>query len=454
VSAPRRKRAALAVLLVSTVVAGAVVVLRTNDPSNSTRIAAYFANSNGIFVGDDVRILGVRVGRVDRIEPQPQQVKIDFSVDADYKVPAEAKAAILSPTLVTARAIQLIPAYTSGPVLADNAVIPQSRTAVPVEWDDVRTQLQKVADALEPSQPGGVSTLGALINTAADNLRGQGGNIRDTVIKLSQALSILGDHSTDVFSTAKNLSVLVSALQDSASVLSELNQNLSAVSALLANSPNEVGAAVRDLNQAAHDVADFAAANRETVGVTSDKLASLSQAFADSLDDIKQVLHAAPNTLANVNNMYNPAQGSITGTLAVNNFANPISFICGGIEAASRLNGEQAAKLCAQYLAPIIKNREYNFPPIGTTIGLAAPIPVVGAAARPNEITYSEDWMRPDYVPPPPPSASSPQPPTSSPLAAEGTEAPDAPAANDTPVVPTNPQAGLTGMMVPPSAGS
>jgi phospholipid/cholesterol/gamma-HCH transport system substrate-binding protein len=68
------------------------------------------------------------------------------------------------------------------------------------------------------------------------------------------------------------------------------------------------------------------------------------------------------------------------------------------VQAASRLRAEQAAKLCVQYLAPIVKNRQYNFPPIGTTIGPTAPIPVVGAKARPNEIAYSEDWMRPDYV--------------------------------------------------------
>ena len=52
---------------------------------------------------------------------------------------------------------------------------------------------------------------------------------------------------------------------------------------------------------------------------------------------------------------------SLTGALALNNFANPISFLCRAIEAASRLGAEQSAKLCVQYLAPIIKNRQYNF---------------------------------------------------------------------------------------------
>jgi phospholipid/cholesterol/gamma-HCH transport system substrate-binding protein len=87
-----------------------------------------------------------------------------------------------------------------------------------------------------------------------------------------------------------------------------------------------------------------------------------------------------------------------------------------------------------QYLAPIIKNRQYNFPPLGENL-------FVGAAARPNEVTYSEDWMPPDYVPPqPPPPTSSPAPADTRPLPAEA--------------VTTNPADGLPGLMVPPGGGS
>ena len=133
----------------------AVVLLRTTGRIDRTHVVAYFDNSNGIFAGDDVRILGVPVGKVDSIEPQPDAVKITFWVDRKYKVPADAKAVILSPTLVTARAIQLTPAYTGGPVMADGAVIPQDRTAVPVEWDDLATQLEKLTERCSPPSPAG-----------------------------------------------------------------------------------------------------------------------------------------------------------------------------------------------------------------------------------------------------------------------------------------------------------
>jgi phospholipid/cholesterol/gamma-HCH transport system substrate-binding protein len=195
------------------------------------------------------------------------------------------------------------------------------------------------------------------------------------------------------------------------------------VSGLLANGPDEVGQAVADLNAATAVVSGFVADNTESLGVTSDKLTSVSAALVDSLDEIKQALHAAPTVLSNFNNIYEPAHGSLTGALALNNFANPLQFICSAVQAASRMNNEQSAKLCIQYLAPIMKNRQYNFLPFGLNLG-------VNAQARPNEVTYSEDWLRP----------------------LSQTPAPVAPPEAES-VAPTDPAAGLPGLMMPQGGG-
>lgn len=438
-------------VLVALLVVGVALLVRTTDKVNRVNVVAYFENSNGIYEGDDVRILGVPVGRITSIEPEPERVKISFWYDDRYDVPADAAAAILSPALVTARAIQLTPVYTGGPVMGDNAVIPLQRTVVPVEWDQVRAQLERLSETLQPTEPGGVSPLGSVINTTAENLRGQGADIRETVIKLSQAFSALGDRSTDIFSTIKNLAILVSALQDSTDLMRQLNQNLASVTGLLTDGPDEVAAAIRDLNAAVVDVQSFVAENRESLGTTSDKLAGVTTALNESLEDIKQFLHVGPSTFQNYINIWQPAQGAVSSVPQINNFANPIQFLCGAVQAASRLGAEESAKLCVQYLAPIMKNRQYNFPPLGLN-------QLVGATTRPNELTYSEDWLRPDYIPPggpaPAPAGAVPAgdpatlPPGQGPLMLDAP-----PGAAEMPV-PTNPTDGLHGMMVPHGGGS
>ncbi|MDT5302964.1 MAG: phospholipid/cholesterol/gamma-HCH transport system substrate-binding protein, partial [Mycobacterium sp.] len=162
----RIARIALAAVLAVALIAGIVVVKGAGGTVGQTKIVGYFANSNGLFPGDNVWILGVPVGKVETIEPLPDRAKITFYVDDKYKIPADAKAVILSPSLVSSRAIQLVPAYTGGPEMKSDTVIPQDRTAVPVEFDDLRVQLKRLAETLQPTTPGGASTLGAFVSTA------------------------------------------------------------------------------------------------------------------------------------------------------------------------------------------------------------------------------------------------------------------------------------------------
>jgi phospholipid/cholesterol/gamma-HCH transport system substrate-binding protein len=416
-------RAVIALCLVATLAVAGTGLARSwwTGISRNTYVA-YFVNTNGLYTGDDIRILGVTVGSVDKIEPQPNAAKVTFSVDSQYAVPADVRAAILSPSLVSARAIQLVPAYSDGPKLAEGGTIPLERTVVPVEWDDFRRQLEKLSGSLQPTSPGGPSALGEFINTAADNLRGQGDTARDTVIKLSKAMSALGDHSTDIFSTVRNLQLLVSALSSSSDLLAAFNTNMASITTALSHTPSDVAGATRSLDDAVKDLRGFIADNRDGLGTAVDHLSAITGALNDSRADIKQVLHIGPTVFQNFTNIYDPAQSAITGILAPVNFADTVQFLCGAIQSASRENFAQSAKLCTQYLAPIIKNRQYNFPPVGGN-------PFVGATARPNEVTYSEARLRPD---------AGPQPDGSAPLPAE------APAST-----PTDPSKGLAGLMVP-----
>ena len=95
-----------------------------------------------------------------------------------------------------------------------------------------------------------------------------------------------------------------------------------------------------------------------------------------------------------------------------------------------------------QYLAPIIKNRQYNFLPFGVN-------PFVNAQARPNEVTYSEDWLRPDYRPPPPATSAAARPPP----ARRGQRAARRHRRRPKRRGATNPADGLRGLMVPPGGG-
>ena len=86
-------------------------------------LTAHFPRTISIYEGSDVRILGVPVGNVETVTPSGTDVVVTMSYDADVKVPADAQALIIAPSIVGDRYVQLTPAYTEGDVLAEGEVI-------------------------------------------------------------------------------------------------------------------------------------------------------------------------------------------------------------------------------------------------------------------------------------------------------------------------------------------
>ncbi len=386
--AQRSAKKVAAVVLSLAVVAGAMYGgVRLYSELTTTSVTAYFTSTNGIFVGDDVKILGVSVGKIDQIVPEGPQVKVDFHYDSKYKVPNDAKAVILSQSLVSARAIQLTPAHTDGPALADGASIPVERTAVPVEWDDFRKQLERLADSLGPTETSQTGPLGEFISSTADTLAGKGDSINETLSNLSEAMKTVSDGRQDLFAVVRNLQVFVSALAGSEQQIVQINNRLASVTSVMTNSDRELSGALQDIDSVTDDLQRFIADNRGGVQHSLDRLASVTTALNDVRPDIEQLLHVAPTALANFYNIYQPAQGALTGALAVTQFQNPVQFVCGAIQSASQLGAEESAKLCAQYLGPVLQTLQFNYPPFGAN-------PIAGVQARPDQVDYSEDWLR------------------------------------------------------------
>ncbi|MGH3577350.1 MAG: MCE family protein, partial [Mycobacterium sp.] len=176
----RRLAAAAAVVLVGLLVAGAALIVRIAFFGPKT-ITAYFTTATAIYPGDDVRVSGVKVGSIKSIQPQGTRAKLTLRVDHHVPIPADAKAVIVAQNLVAARYVQLTPAYRdSGPVMADGTVIPVERTAVPVEWDDVKAQLMRLATELGPKSDVSGTSVGRFIDSAANALEGNGDKLHQT----------------------------------------------------------------------------------------------------------------------------------------------------------------------------------------------------------------------------------------------------------------------------------
>jgi phospholipid/cholesterol/gamma-HCH transport system substrate-binding protein len=358
----RSSRLILAAVLVTTLAAGVYVAW---PKQTGHRVTGLFSSAVGLYPGDDVKVAGVAVGTITSIEPGPADTKISMTVRADVVLPADARAIVVAPNLVSARFVELTPVYSGGAALADGGTITLDHTGVPVEWDEVKDELTKISAQLGPGPGSLQGPLSAFVNQAADTFDGNGDSFRKALRELSQAAGRLGDSRTDLLGTVKNLHILIDALSASNEQIVQFSNHVASVSQVLADSSADLDTTLDTLNKALADVRGFLNDNNHTLIGQINRLADLTKLFSDHSDDIEQILHVAPNSLANFYNMYNPAQDSIAGILTVPNFGNPVQFICGGVfEGAGTPDYYKRAELCRQRMAPVFRRFALNYPPV------------------------------------------------------------------------------------------
>jgi phospholipid/cholesterol/gamma-HCH transport system substrate-binding protein len=354
-----------------------------------TTITAFFPTATAIYAGDDVKVSGVKVGTIDSIEPQGTQTKMTMTVHHGVPVPADAQAVIVAQNLVAARYVQLTPAYRStGPKMADGAVIPKERTAVPVEWDDVKKQLKRLSTDLNPSNDMSTSSVGKFIDSAANALDGNGEKLRETLKELSGVGRILAEGSGNFVGIIKNLQVFVTALRDSNQQIVTFNDRLATLSSVLDGSKSDLDGALTNLSVAISEVKRFVAGTRDKTAVQLQGLRDVTQTLVNVKDDFEQVLHVTPTAFANAYNIYDPDTGSPRGGFSIPNLASPMQFVCGMIGATANTTAPETAKLCADYLGPALRLLNLNYIPIPIA-------PYLAKSASPDNVVYADPKLAP-----------------------------------------------------------
>ena len=142
--------------------------------SDTRRVTAYFDRTVSLYKGSEVRVMGVNIGTVTAVVPEGDRVRVSMEYDDEYKLPADAKAAIVTPTLTADRFVQIAPAYTGGPEMEDNAKIALPDTGTPVELDRIYKSLSDLTQALGPNGANKNGSLDTLLTAGTKALRGNG----------------------------------------------------------------------------------------------------------------------------------------------------------------------------------------------------------------------------------------------------------------------------------------
>ncbi|HVT65866.1 MAG TPA: MCE family protein [Mycobacteriales bacterium] len=271
-----------------------VVALHVVSGGSRIHITAYFNESNGIYAGNHVDILGLPVGSVSSVMPEPSRVKVVLSLPADTKVPLDAEAFIVPPSVISDRYVGLSPAWNgSGPTMPDGYVLPVSRTHEPAEFDQLVGSLTTLFNALGPKEAGAKGAVGRLIKVLSENLDGNGQNIRDSIEGLSSATTALTADGGAFAVLIKNLDSLSQNLASRTAKISSFEADLAAATEELAKERGDITSVVDNLSTGLLALASFIRSHRDALhgdvhdlAIATSVLLRHQRALIETLDNL------------------------------------------------------------------------------------------------------------------------------------------------------------------------
>jgi phospholipid/cholesterol/gamma-HCH transport system substrate-binding protein len=287
-------------LLVAALSVTGVAIAAGGGDGDDHHITAYFTRTIGVYQGNDVRVLGVRVGTIDELTVEGTRVKVEMTVDGKYQLPAGVKAVVVPPSVVSDRFIQLTPAYTGGPQLQQDAVLDTDRTQVPLEFDEIFRNLDELNLALGPKGANKNGALARLVEISAKNLKGNGEEFNGAFKEFSAAISTLAGSRTDLFATVRQLQRFNTMLARNDGGVRALNDNLAKVGDQLSAERQDLGAALANLSTALQLVNQFVAENRNTLTSDIHKLTKVTNVLTREKEAVTQIVDTAPFALVNL----------------------------------------------------------------------------------------------------------------------------------------------------------
>lgn len=198
-------------------------------------VAVNLERAGGLFKGSEVTYRGVKVGNVDEVQLNPDGVVARMSIDHGTHVPADAQATVRRLSIAGEQYIDLTSTSGQRPYLASGAEIARARTATPPDFARVLADLSALNRSVDPNDLRTVtSELGAAFSNSGDDLTTiidsstvLVGELKDSDVKLSRllknsktVLDTVGDHRSDIRSTAHDAPLFTQVLADRSAEIS------------------------------------------------------------------------------------------------------------------------------------------------------------------------------------------------------------------------------------------
>ncbi|MEO5653043.1 MAG: MlaD family protein [Marmoricola sp.] len=245
-------------VLVSLLVTGVLTAIMGSFGFGSqVEYKAMFSSASLLVKGDDVRVAGVTVGEVKKVEIKDRNTaEITFKVKSDVPVSDTSRAEIRFLNLVGARYMALNQGTTEGRKLPAGATIPLARTQPALNLTELFNGFQPLFQALQPDEVNQLSL------NLVKVLQGEGGTIGSLMSSTASLTGTLADRDQLIGNVIDNLSSLLKTVDDRHDQLNSLIVELRQWLGNVSKDRKAIGASVSNLSGLTKELAGLLTQSR------------------------------------------------------------------------------------------------------------------------------------------------------------------------------------------------
>ncbi len=279
------------VTALATVMVGFTIGNVTFTPTST--YSARFADATNLLEGDDVRISGVVVGKIESVEIVDRRLaEVRFSVQQGTKLPASSIASIRYLNLIGQRylAIEPGPGPTSE-TLPVGASIPLERTRPALNLTVLFNGFKPLFQGLDPQQ------VNKLSFEIIQVLQGEGGTVESLVASTASLTNTIADKDQVIGEVITNLNRVLDTVNARDQQLSALISQLQRLVSGLAADREPIGEAIVALNDLTETTAGLVGQAREPLRQDIAALRDLAGNLNDSEQVVENTLQVLPEKL-------------------------------------------------------------------------------------------------------------------------------------------------------------
>ena len=261
---------------------------------DSYKLTATFDDVTGLLMNDNVKVAGVKVGKVTSIKVVKGRARVTFRVKHQLKLPSDTAAAIRWRNLLGQRYLYLYPGDSSV-ALAHGGVI--KKTTSVVDLGELFNRLGPIVTAIDPAK------VNEFLDTITGALAGNEAKISQSLDDLAKVAGVLGQRDEAIGRLVANLDTVTGAVSDRDREIRQVLDNLGAITKTFNDNTDVLERAVVELGDYNGHLAAILGNNRAQIDSLVTGLSTIVATVGANLPTVEKIvtnLDDAALRLANV----------------------------------------------------------------------------------------------------------------------------------------------------------